>query len=278
MSLSLLQAQTTINHPDNTHKIFLTRGQKITVVNTVSVDASLSAGMNVSNNSTSENLLEVKDSTGNDYTISSSLTKMKLTMNMAGQETNYDSDNKADQDSEMGKAFSDKLNKPVDIILDAKTGKATPAVKPVIKKEATDEGNPLQGLLNVMGNNGADDATVASAFELIPDGKKIGDNWTDSTVEKDVKVVRTFTLFAVTDKESMIKLNMVMTAANTYDVQGMQMEFNSTTSTTGEIVTDNISGLVKKKTTQSDITGSFQIMGQSLPISAKANTTSIYRL
>ena len=106
---------------------------------------------------------------------------------------------------------------------------------------------------------------VSGAFELIPQGKIIGDSWSDSTVEKNSKLVRTYTLKSITEKEAVIQLSAVMDATNTIEMQGMEMEFSSTTKTTGEITTDIATGLVKKKTSQADISGSFQVMGQSVP-------------
>ena len=273
---ALLHAQTQVTKTVVPNKISLTIGQKITVQSSISIESSLAPGMDVTNNSTSENILEVKSSTDKNYTIGSTLTKIKVNMDMMGQATTYDSEKKEDQESEMGKAFAEKLNKPTDVILDINTGKASVEKKIEEKKNPVD-GDPMQGLLKIMGDNGGDDAVVTGAFEIVPQGKNTGDNWSDSTVEKNMKVVRTYTLKSVTGKEAVIQLNMVMDAASTLSTQGMEVEFNSTTKTTGEIITDIETGLVKKKTTQADISGSFQLMGQAVPISAKANSTITYK-
>ena len=273
---TLLHAQTQVTKPVVPNKISLTIGQKITVQSSISIESSLAPGMDVTNNSTSENILEVKSSTDKNYTIGSTLTKIKVNMDMMGQATTYDSEKKEDQESEMGKAFAEKLNKPTDVILDINTGKASVEKKIEEKKNPVD-GDPMQGLLKIMGDNGGDDAVVTGAFEIVPQGKNTGDNWSDSTVEKNMKVVRRYTLKSVTGKEAVIQLNMVMDAASTLSTQGMEVEFNSTTKTTGEIITDIETGLVKKKTTQADISGSFQLMGQAVPISAKANSTITYK-
>lgn len=272
----LLYAQPQANKSSSTNKISISIGQKIIVENTISMESSMSPGMDITNSTTSENLLEVKNNTDNNYTLSNSLTKIKVNMSMMGQASTYDSEKKEDQDSEIGKAFAGKLNKPTDIILDINTGKAIPAKQPEKKKEV-EEGNPMQGLLQMLGDNGGDDAIVAGAFELIPQGKSTGDSWIDSSIDKTMKVVRTYTLKSVTDKEAVIGLLVIMDGTNTLEMQGMEIEFSSTTKTTGEIILNIETGLVKKKTSQSEITGSFQMMGQSVPISAKANSTSTYK-
>lgn len=256
-------------------KILLTNGQKITVESVVSMETSMSPGMDIINNNTSENTLEVKNITDKQITISNSLTKLKVEMNMMGQTTSYDSEKKDDQNTDIGKALGEKLNKPADVILDNTTGMALPSEKKKEKKnDATDE-NPLQGLLQMFGDN-SDDAIVSGAFELIPEGKKVGDSWADSTMNKDMKVARTFILKSITGNEALIHLNSVIDAVSTIEMQGMQVDMNSNTQSFSEIITDIASGLVKKKTTKATVTGNFEIMGQSVPINAKATTTNTY--
>lgn len=193
---------------------------------------------------------------------------------MMGQPTNYDSEKKENNNADMEKAFEDKLNKPVDITIDNMTGAAIKDDKKV--KEKNDDENTLNNMLNMFAEN-SDDAIVSGAFELIPQGKNVGDSWIDSTVSKDSRTVRTHTLKSVTGNEALIQLDVVMIAANKLDIQGMEMEFKSNTKTTGEIITDITTGQVKKKDTKSDITGSFQLMGQDVPITAKSSSSTTYK-
>ena len=122
-----------------------------------------------------------------------------------------------------------------------------------------------------------DEGVVSGAFSLIPDRKKVGESWTDTATAKDMKTIRTYTLKSVTGNEAVIQLDAVTTAVNKVAMQGMEIEFKSNTKTTGEIITDVLTGQVKKKNTTSDITGSFQLMGQDMPITAKAISSSIYK-
>ena len=271
---SLLFAQTGSTKAA-TKKIILPGGQKIIVESNITIEADLSMGMAINSNSTSQNLLEVKSSTDKTYTISNTLTKVKVNMNMMGQPTTYDSEKKDDNNSDIAKSFEDKLNKPVDITIDNVTGVAIKDDKKVKEKSADDE-NPMNGLLGMFAES-TDEAVVSGAFELIPGGKAVGESWLDSTIAKDMKTVRTYTLKSVTGNEALIQLDVITTAANKLEVQGMEMEFKSNTKTTGEIVTDITTGQVKKKDTKSDITGSFQLMGQDVPITAKATSASTYK-
>jgi Family of unknown function (DUF6263) len=267
--------QTGANKPMLTNKIVLNKHQKIEALTNVSMEASLSQGMDIVNKTSSVNVMEVKDSTTGFYTITNTLTKLKVDMEMMGQSNNFDSEKKEDLESEVGKNFAGRLNKPQDVIINNITGKDTAETKKVVKKE-DDESNPTGGLLSMFADN-SNEATVTGAFELIPQGKNVGDSWSDSSNTKDLKVTRNFTLKSITGNEAIIQINIVMDANNTVELQGMSMEFTSNTKTTGEIITDIMTGQVKQRTTVSDITGSFQVMGQAVPVTAKASSTTTYK-
>ena len=144
-------------------KIKLANGQKITIESTIDVQASLMMGMELTSNSITVNAMEVKNSKAQNYVISNVLTKLKMTSNMMGQATNYDSDNKAGNDEQMAKIFDDKINKPVDVTLDNTTGLAV-AEKKKEKKAYTDaeDGNPMADMMKVFSDNASDDAVVSN--------------------------------------------------------------------------------------------------------------------
>ena len=256
-------------------KIKLSNGQKIVVENTTDIQASLAMGMELNSNSVSKNDLEVKNSTEKGYTISNSLTKLKVNMNMMGQPNNYDSENKGANNAEMAKVFDERLNKPVDVVVDNTTGAAL-AGKKKVKKGDTEEANPADDILAMFTDN-SDDAIVSGAFEIIPPGKKAGDSWADTAVAKDMKTISMYTLKSVTGNEAVIQSDIVSNAVNKLNFQEMEFEIKSETKTKGEITTDINTGLVSKRTTVADITGSIQMMGQDMPISAKTTTTNIYK-
>ena len=275
-ALTATLAQPNSGKPVFANKILLTAGQKIIVQSSISTESSLSPGMDASNSSSSENTLVVKNVSEKSYTISNSLTKMKVNMTMAGNVTSYDSEKKEDQETDMGKAFANKINKSGDVILDFNSGRATSGQPITVTKKVEAEENPMQGMLEVLGEAGGDEALVEGAFELIPQGKNAGDRWSDSSSAKNLKVLKTYVLKSVNGNEAVLLLDMTVDATTAMEMQGMQMEINSITKSSGEIILDILTGQVRKKTMQSEVQGSMQIMGQSMPVSAKATTTIIY--
>lgn len=259
-------------------KIKLANGQKIIIESTIDMQATLTMGMELTSNSTTLNELEVKNSNAKNSIISNTLTKLKMTSNMMGQATNYDSENKAGNDEQVAKIFDDKLNKPVDVTVDNSTGLAAAEKKKEKKTEVeTEEANPMADMMKIFSDNGSDDAIVSGAFEMMAKGKSVGDSWADSATDKDMKTIRRYTLKSILGNEAIIQSNIVLNAVNKLDFQGMEFTIKTETKTNGEIVTDISTGLVKKRTSVADITGSIPMMGQDMPISAKVTTTSIYR-
>ena len=256
-------------------KIKLTNGQKIVVENTTDIQASLIMGMEVTGKSITVNLLEVKNSTDKDYTISSTLTKLKVNMNMMGQPNNYDSENKESNNEEMAKIFDERMNKPVDVIIDNSTG-ASLTEKKKAKKQDADDTNPADELMKMFSDN-SDDAIVSGAFAIIPQGKSTGDSWADTTTAKDLKVIRKYTLNAVSGSEATIQTDIVSNAVSKLNFQGMEFEIKTETKTKAEIIADINTGLVKKRTSTADISGSIPMMGQDMPMSAKVTSSATYK-
>jgi Family of unknown function (DUF6263) len=254
----------------------LTNGQKIVIESSTEIQASLTMGMELTSSSVTVNALEVKNSTGYNYSIATSLTKAKVNMNMMGQSNSYNSDNKDGNNQEMAKVFDEKMNKQVTVLVDANTGSTTAEKKKDKKADETDDADPAAGLLKMFADN-SDEGIVAGAFEIVPKGKMVGDSWADTTTEKDTKIISTYTLKSITGNEAIIQSVIVATGKNKLNFQEMEFEVKSETKTNGEIVTDISTSLVKKRTNVADITGSIQMMGQDMPISAKATTTSIYK-
>lgn len=267
-------AQNAAVKPINAPGIKLDNGQKIIATTSMNIEADLSMGMQMTSSSSSEYTFEVKGSTDKDYSITSTLTKIKIDYSMAGQSSSYDSEKNPTPSSETDKAIADRLNKPVDVLLDNTTGKAALKSKPV--KTDDEDGNPMAGLMGAF-SEVSDDGVVSGAFQVIPAGKTTGDSWTDSTKEKEISTVRTYTLKSINGNEAVIQVDAVSNATNKLDFQGMEFELKSTTKSTGEVTTDIGTGRIKTKNAKSDITGNIQVMGQDVAITAKVTSTGTYK-
>lgn len=256
-----------------TQKIALADGQKITIESTLHVEASI-MGFGMNTNSNSRNIIEVKSNSEKNYTLTNTLTQLKVDMDMMGKSTYYDSEKKAEADAEMEKTFGRKLNKPIEVIVN----KTTKNVLIVNKEnnEITEDNSSLEGILNAFVNT-SDSAVVAGAFELIPVGKNTGDSWSDSITRDDTKITSNYILKSLTGNNATIEQKVTIAIVNKMDYQGTEIEMKSTTQSIGETIVDIATGQVTKRTSTADISGSMQLMGQEIPITGKITSSIGYK-
>ncbi|HSN62257.1 MAG TPA: DUF6263 family protein [Ferruginibacter sp.] len=262
----------------NAQKITLTKGQQITISTSTLQDIDMTGmGMQMKNNTTTTSILEVKGDDKENYTTSFKVSKMNLTMDMMGRQQSYDSDKPEDKDSEMGKAVADKIGKEVAVLINKKTGKASLENKTGVSPEKKADTNPLMdGMMDAFGS-AEEDASVETIFFLIPAGKKAGDTWMDSSSNKGMKEVKTYTFKSINDGIANIAMFATMQGNSTMETQGMQMDITLSAKTEGEILVDSKSSLVKKRSSVMDLTGSMDVMGQSIPIISKAIVNIDYK-
>jgi hypothetical protein len=258
----------------NAQKIDVQKGQTISIVAISDQDIDMSGmGMNMKNKSSLTSVVEIKDVNKENIEANYTLKKIKVTMDMMGQETNYDSENPADKDSELGKNFGESVGKKVKISINKTSGLASLEDKD--DQQAEKDDNPLSSIMTSLGS-GDEDATVQSVFFIIPQGKKIGDTWSDSTSANGMKEVKKFTFQSLSNNIANILLESTLAGSNTIENQGMQMELKIFSKSKGDILVDTKTSMVKKRSSTIDLDGTIGVMGQSMPVSSKATVVVEY--
>jgi Family of unknown function (DUF6263) len=215
---------------------------------------------------TNSNVLEVKAANGSSYQLSTTISRIALSMNMMGQEMNYDSDKKEDSSSEVGKALAGQLNKPLAFTIN-NFGKVTDVAEKTAAAKKEDAANPMLGLMGMSGSSGS----TSPALDLFSTDApiKIGESFTDSSLSEadgKVKNVNTYTLTEIKDGIAKFTVNGTSTMTKDAEMQGMQTTTNTTTKSTGEMLVDVATGLLARKTMKLNITGSVDVAGMSIPL------------
>ena len=233
------------------------------------MDMDMSMGGQMKIESANTNIITVTSIDGNSYKAENTMVKMKMSQEGAGQEMSFDSDKKEDYDSEMGKELSKELNKPGSILIDKQTGE----VKDAGPEKIAESGNPFA---DIMGESASPSASATPAFYVLPPGKKVGDKWTDSTSVKGMNVVKNYSFQSAANGIATVLIKAITKGKLNKSIQGSDIEIaiNGTADIT--MLTDQNSGLVKKSTTTSNIDGSLEMMGQSMPITMKMSTVSTF--
>ncbi len=254
--------------------IRLNPGQKFSVQTTISQEADMGMGMEMKNFTNSQNKFIVIGADDKSYTISNTLTGLKVNMEFMGQQSNYDSDLKEDSASEIGKSIKN-LNIPDTIVINKYSGFADSNKKTsVASKEAG--ANPMDALFESLGEINNSDAAISEAFFIIPAGKKNGESWIDTSSTKDQKSTKTYTIQSIINNIATISLSGNVESNLQTETQGLQVSVSLNTKTKGEIIADTKTFLVYKRNTNATITGTLELMGQSAPITGTAASTSVY--
>jgi hypothetical protein len=257
-------------------KLNVTQGQKLSANTTTIINTSTEAFGQImeSKVSLNSNINAVFSNTSHtELELTLTLSKLKSTISMMGQEMNYDSEKK-DNEEEMEKALSKNINKPNIIKLDKNANEIADESKAKINLDK-DAGT----IEELIGNYNS----VTSKIFILPSiynvELKENNSWTDSSESKsnnlNNKNIFVYTIKKIeTDLISIEKVGNTSTYG-TITQQGTEMQITGTTTYSGEIVIDKSTGLIKKETTTSTIKQNAEIIGSTIQVTGKTTTTTI---
>jgi hypothetical protein len=252
-------------------KIDVKKGQKFVIESKsdgVITQDMMGQSMEMSLGSTTTVSTEIKEVKNNNYTITQTLTNVKSTFSGMGQDKSFDSDKKEDMDGEAGALYKDKFNVPKDIVITKEGISIT--TSDTSKSTNKQDGNPMAGMMEMMG--GGQDNAAGALFLVIPAGKKPGDTWQDSTNSDGVKMKRVYTLNSIVNKQASVTINGVLDINKTMQVQGMDLNTVMTSKINSTVLVDVISSIQKENKSTTDVSGTIDVMGQSVPITSKINS------
>lgn len=229
------------------------------------------------NNTASTAVLEVKDADNKNYNAVYKLAKFSMSFDAMGQQQSYDSEKIEDKDSEMGKSLGNNIGKEIKLTIDKNSGKAVKEETAMPEKKEADADNPLVGMMDMLGAKDTETAIAESVFFLLPSGKKAGDSWTDSTnTAENMKGIKRYTVKSITENIATISIFSEVKGQQNIELQGMQVDINIFAKSEGEILVDTRNSLLKKSSKVADITGTMDLMGQSMPLTSKVIETTEY--
>lgn len=268
-----LNAYTAIAQTNMSSKndITLLKGQKITIRTTSEQISLMGLGEQMKNISSVTSLLSVENVNDTTYLLSNSITKWVLSLDVMGKQTTYDSDNDSDKNSVIGKNISQQIGKPEIFLLDKFTGKLT-----LGNKEDKNKVADLNSLENITKGAGSNKKLIEDAFFVIPADKSKGNSWSVSDSSKDEKNVNSYTINSVGKDSARLTFTRNSISTKDIEMQGMQMNVTKNTKTTGEIVLNVKKGLVKERSTNSEIESTIDSMGHTTTINSKESNTTTY--
>lgn len=215
-----------------------------------------------------EHSYKVNAVAGGNYNLHHQMHRIAFQFDGMNQKTSFDSD-KDDG------AYKELLKAEYDATVDAaaKVIQTEPASIPEIK--------PSENLVivNEMLQNAIRVAYppaghTNSFFKVLPDHEvAVGDAWSDSIIRKGERSVTDYLLKEISGDDMVIEFKMNTTSETISQVMGRDSKTNLKITTTGVIILDKNTRILKTQTSRSWSTGTKEIMGSSLPISGENSST-----
>ncbi|MCG2617423.1 DUF6263 family protein [Terrimonas sp. NA20] len=219
---------------------------------------------------------KVSNSTDDNTTLHHKIRRMQFDFDGMGQKRKFDSDNEKDLNGQFGKPFKDILSKEFDMIID-RNGKTLMVRPEKIALEQPDArftiiANMLKELTSVVY---APQKGSASFFAILPEGGvAVGESWQETFKATNESGITTYKLSSVSDSTITIDFKTISTVTSTTEMMGMETSTTMKNNMTGQIIADKASGIIKEKICNIDSNGATEVMGNSMPMSAKTTVTT----
>lgn len=259
----------TIVYSQKNQAIVLKKGQIILAASTVQTESELSMGSS-KNNISMNNELKVIDEKDKHYIVTVTVTKMKMDMEGMGQSMSFDSDKKEDRDSEIGQTIGSKINTADTFTLDKITGKLT-----AIQTESKNDESNTSGGFSMMNPDG-EEQSFNSAFLIVPANKKPGDRWDETITNKGLTTKKVYTLKSINQSLAVIEISGTIVGTIEQEMQGMTMNMTMDSKFKGDLQVNTNTGLVVQATNLVESNNSMDMMGQTMQITSKANSTTSF--
>ena len=261
----------------NAQRVKLQPGGKITITTKSTIVSEKPAEMGGGENKIESTTTGIINITGeNKESYLGTFTGVRM-ISLNGDGVGFDSDKKKDRESDFGKMMASNINKAIDITVNKEDGstseKENKNAEPFVKEEDDNNGHKksTQNHSIKMTEN-----IYENAFFIIPNEKKTGDKWIVDKSEGGMEIIKKFELKSITENIATIDFSSLRKGTYTNENNGIQMETFIDSKGKGTILVNRKTTLVKKITSSTEVDGTMEIMGRSIPISKNITSETIF--
>jgi hypothetical protein len=114
----------------------------------------------------------------------------------------------------------------------------------------------------------------SSFFHVLPAGaKSVGNTWNETTDTDAEKSTTGYKITSITDSTITVEFKTTGSCNSKTEMMGRLTKTNVNNTSTGNIIVDRRTGLLKEKTVSTDSNGTTEAMGGTVPISGKLNVS-----
>lgn len=205
--------------------------------------------------------------------------KIAFTFEGMGQKRSFDSDNETDMNGQFGEPVKNILSKKFDMTIDA-NGKVLTVRPEKIEPVKADERlaivlNMLKDITDVVY---PPQKGEASFFRVLPINETAkGESWTDSIQNETGKFKTIYTLSAITDSTIVVDFKGNATTISKAMMMGRETITTMNITSTGKIILEKTTGIVKEKIINTESNGNTEAMGGTVPVTAKTTITILVK-
>lgn len=258
-------------------KLTFNQGQNFEIAMTVKTTISqqvMGQAIDFTVDATGNHTYKVTNTTEDNTTLNHQVQRITFAFDGMGQKRKFDSNEEKDLNGPFGPLVKDMLEKKYDIIVDP-SGSVKMAIP---EKIVLAEGDSRMAIITSMLKGVLDIVQPPqkgrpSFFKVLPDGEgSKGDTWTTTYDGENGKVDAAYSLADITDSTIVVDF-----AENSVTVTKAEMMGSETTTTlnnksTGKIILDRITGIIKEKTINTESNGNTEAPMGTLPVTSKTTT------
>ena len=253
------------------------QGQELSILMNVKTKVSQEAmgqAIDLNVDGTVAHSYKVTNTTEDNTTLNHKIQRITYTFDGMGRKQNFDSDKPKDMEGQLGKPMKELLDKTYNMIIDP-SGLTMMTMPEKIELANTDPRMMLvMGLLkDIVMTVQPPQKNEASFFKILPDtAVGVGDSWSAASQNESGNIKTSYTISDINDSTIVVKFTETSTSVTKAEMMGMETTSNLNNKTTGTIILDRITGIMKQKNSVTDSNGTTEVMGGSLPVTSKITT------
>lgn len=260
------------------NKLTFTKGQHLEVVTNINISAESMMGPTTGTITIADSY-SVNNATTQTTTLQKVPKQVKMNFNFGSQEIKLDSDNPKDLSSPFSQPVKEIMSQKPEFTIDA-AGKILSVKKNDTKTKAESDGAGMMGMMLP----GMDFASAvpqpgaSSFFQILPNREVgIGETWTDSLQAEGTKNVTVYKVKDITDKEILLDFSGEGTTVTKKEAMGMSVNVNAANRSTGTVVLDKATGIIKQKTMTNTTETTMDLGGREMTSTIKTNLVTNVR-
>jgi hypothetical protein len=250
-------------------KIKLEPGQNMKIINSTSNSISQQMmGQDMQMNMATEltDSFFVKAKTENGFQVGKITKRIKMNMDIMGQQKEMDSDKKEDMESEGSSAIKDRIG-----VLSEAVVSSAGQIK-MISKAEENVNTPMGSFLSLNG----DSAVIAGCFLNSPQKTlKPGENWSEIMGDSTNKEETVYSFIKIESGHALLSFETKKTITGTQEMNTVEVKSNMLITSKGTLKVELATGLVIERLTDNVFSGSNEAMGMEIPLTGTGTSKII---